>query len=382
VEVPDKAEGEGLVAAANTFVAQHNAETGNFTSGIASARKRLEECLVAETTDTFRMKVAAFSACEHAKKAIGTKGTELAEQVAGLEREVVEHRRPAEELNEELTSYLGRSELRFEVKENGYSILRDAFPARHLSEGERTAIAFLYFLKSLQAKDFDLKKDIVVIDDPVSSLDTNSLFCAFGFMKERTREAGQLFVMTHNATFFRQVKNWFNHVNGRNRKTYPEHCRARFFMVSTTLDGVGNRTASLTALDKLLHKYESDYHYLFDQIHLHAQHLGNTSPLDQFYGLPNIARRLLEAFLAFRYPSLPGDLGKQLDSVKFDAAKKSRILRFLHTFSHEGKIAEGDHDLSILAETPQVLTDLLDLIKSEDERHFNEMNILVSPQTN
>ncbi len=42
------------------------------------------------------------------------------------------------------------------------------------SEGERTAIAFLYFLKSLQDKSFDLANGIVVIDDPVSSLDANA----------------------------------------------------------------------------------------------------------------------------------------------------------------------------------------------------------------
>lgn len=379
VEVPDITEGEALIAEANKFVAQHNTETGTFTSGIASARKELEECLVAESVDIFNSKLLGITNCDQAKKVIESAGAELAARVGVLEREVVEHRRPAEELNGELTSYLGRSELQFEIKENGYAILRNAMAAEHLSEGERTAIAFLYFLKSLQAKDFDLKKDIVVIDDPVSSLDANSLFCAFGFMKERTSEAGQLFVFTHNSTLFRQVKNWFNHAKNQKCKD-PDKRPARFFMISASTENGGKRQAILTHLDPLLHEYESDYHFLFKKVYDHSQIHGNVTSLESFYGLPNIARRLLEAFLAFRYPVQTGELREQLNGVSFDAAKKARILRFLHTFSHEGKISEGEHDLSILAETPQVLRDVLDLIESEDSRHFSEMKSLALPK--
>ncbi|EQD57031.1 hypothetical protein B1A_11283, partial [mine drainage metagenome] len=119
-------------------------------------------------------------------------------QIDELEVQVRQHRRPAEELTREVAAYLGRDELRFEVEQNGYRITRGDHPATHLSDGERTAIAFLYFLKSLQDTDFDMATGIVVIDDPVSSLDANSLFSAFGFMKQRTATAGQLFVLTHN----------------------------------------------------------------------------------------------------------------------------------------------------------------------------------------
>src|SRR5690606_40846036 len=103
---------------------------------------------------------------------------------------------------------------------NGYALTRGGQPVSHLSEGERTAIAFLYFLKSLQDKTFDMKNGIVVIDDPVSSLDANALFSAFGYMKERTKEAGQLFIFTHSFAFFRNVKKWFHCLNKhRDRKS-------------------------------------------------------------------------------------------------------------------------------------------------------------------
>ena len=63
----------------------------------------------------------------------------------------------------------------------------------------------------------------------------------------------------------------------------------------------------------------------------------------------------------------------KLEHLNFDNAKKARILRFLHTHSHSGEVDDPEHDISILSETPEVLRDILDLIKSEDQRHFEEM---------
>ena len=48
----------------------------------------------------------------------------LDNEIAELEREIVEHRQPAEELNEDLRTYLGHGELCLEIKETGYSITR------------------------------------------------------------------------------------------------------------------------------------------------------------------------------------------------------------------------------------------------------------------
>lgn len=282
--------------------------------------------------------------------------------IATLEREISESVKPSVELTHELASYLGQSELKFEPKDKGYAITRGGVPATHLSEGEKTAIAFLYFLKSLQDKSFDLAKSVVVIDDPISSLDANAMFCAFGFMKTRTVNAGQLIILTHNFGFFRLVKNWFFHLPKKDRPAgfYFQHC--------ATVDG--QRSASIGQLDSLLYEYESEYHYLFYRTH---SEVGKTcANLADYYALPNMARRLLESFLSFRFPN-EESLQAKLDRVTFDAAKKARILRFLHTYSHDDKVSDPGHDLSVLAETPQILTDLMDLIKAEDTKHYDEM---------
>lgn len=142
----------------------------------------------------------------------------------------MEHRQPAEELNEDLNKYLGHGELQLEIRETGYVITRNSVPAESLSEGETTAIAVLYFLKSLQDRRFELNKGLVVLDDPVSSLDTNALYLAFGFIRARTTNAGQLIVLTHNFTFFREVRNWFHHLTRQGKKDINQR-PARFYML-------------------------------------------------------------------------------------------------------------------------------------------------------
>jgi wobble nucleotide-excising tRNase len=286
--------------------------------------------------------------------------------IAKLERDIVEHRKPADDLNKDLTAYLDRNELRFEIKDYGYQITRNGIIADALSEGEKTAIAFLYFLKSLEDKNFDLSNGIVVIDDPVSSLDANSLYHAFGFMRERTKNAGQLFIFTHNFCFFRQVKNWFSYINHHKKRFQKE---ASFYMLQCEGNGE-SRYAKIATIDRLLIDYESEYHYLFSLVYKGAN--STVGELNLFYHLPNISRRLLEAFLAFRKPSKE-ELYVKLDNLNFDGAKKAKILRFLHTHSHSGEVDDPEHDISILSETPSVLKDILDLIKSEDNSHFEEM---------
>lgn len=376
IPLPD-AKGASAHCEINELIAQHNTETADFQKVVTEARNQLEQCLVAEALEEFKIKGARIQEAESNFQDLQSKVKKLEEQITVLEKQIVEHRRPAEELNAEVRSYLGCDDLKFEVKDTGYQITRNGSPASNFSEGERTAIAFLYFLKSLQDKGFNLTQDIVMIDDPVSSLDANALFCAFGYMKERTKEAAQLFILTHNFGFFRQVKNWFNHLPHQNKKEVEKR-PARFFMVEAGVL-LGQRCSSLKKLDPLLHQFESEYHYLFKKVYDEANGGGKQGGLEQYYSMPNIARRMLDAFLAFRFPAQSGELKQQLEQVAFDPAKKSRILRFLHTYSHDGKIGEPEHDLSILAETPQILKDLLDLLNTEDSRHFGEMVKLISP---
>lgn len=194
-------------------------------------------------------------------------------------------------------------------------------------------------------------------------------------MKDRTESAGQLFIFTHSHPFFRQVKHWFKHLPGQNKKDVSVR-PGRFYMLTRNVSD-DDYSASISKLDSLLCEYESEYHYLFGLVY-EAANSEEDVGLQQNYHLPNIARRLLEAFLAFRRPSESGDLRQQLYLIDFDVVKRTRILRFLHTHSHANQISDPEHDPSILIETKQVLNDLLCLIQKDDSRHFDQMKKLVT----
>ena len=119
------------------------------------------------------------------------------------------------ELNAYIKSFLNRSDVKIEVTEDDRFILkRGDNIAENLSEGEKTAISFAYFLVSLESlnKEGNLRNAIVFIDDPISSLDANhiaqvySLINSFFFRKgvDPTNHDAtiscfkQLFISTHN----------------------------------------------------------------------------------------------------------------------------------------------------------------------------------------
>lgn len=117
--------------------------------------------------------------------------------------------------------------------------------------------------------------------------------------------------------------------------------------------------------------HESEYHYLFKRV-LEAAQLPGGQPLQNYYELPNLARRLLESFLAFKVPD-EDSLHARLEAVPFDDVKKTRILRFVDTYSHAEQIGCGHDEASALAEAPEVLRNLIELIEDCDSEHAQRM---------
>ncbi|WP_185897335.1 AAA family ATPase [Paenibacillus zeisoli] len=84
-----------------------------------------------------------------------------------------------------------------------------------LSEGEKTFVTFLYFMHLLNGsnnRDLISENKIVVIDDPISSLDSNILFIVSNLIlkliddiRKNQNNVVQLFVLTHNVYFHKEV---------------------------------------------------------------------------------------------------------------------------------------------------------------------------------
>lgn len=374
VAVPDVK--QTVIGDVNAIIQRHNQTCTDFATHVSTARTRLEADSVASSLDGYKALANALQAQEAVISQASDQAQQLTVQITQLEREIIEHRQPAEELNQDLHDYLGHAELQLDVKDTGYTISRSGTPARSLSEGEMTAIALLYFLKTLKDRRFEMEKGLVVLDDPVSSLDANALFLAFGFMRRCVDDAGQIVILTHNFAMFRQVRNWFHHLKDQNKKDITKR-QARFYMMDCSLTDQGRRSR-IAPLDPLLEQFESEYHYLFARVYRRAQ-AEPAGGLEANYIFPNMARRLLETFLAFRRPQHAGELRQKLQGIDFDETKKLRILRFLHTHSHADAIIDPEHDPSALGEAQAVLTDLLALMRHEDTAHYDAMVALVDP---
>lgn len=375
VAVPDVQ--QSVIDDINAIVRRHNRTCADFEDHVRTAREKLEADSVASSLDEYQSLADAVQAQETVINEASSLIQQLTKQITQLEREIIEHRQPAEELNQDLQSYLGHAELQLEVRDTGYTIARNGTPARSLSEGEMTAIALLYFLKTLKDRRFEMDQGLVVLDDPVSSLDANALFMAFGFIRRCVDEAAQILILTHNFAMFRQMRNWLYWLNHPHRKKSIEKRPARFYMLDCSLTDQGRRSC-IAPLDPLLEQFESEYHYLFARVYRRAQ-AEPAGGLKTNYIFPNMARRLLEAFLAFRRPQHAGELRQKLQGIDFDETKKLRILRFLHTHSHADAIVDPEHDMSALGEAKAVLKDLLALIQHEDTAHYDAMVVLVDP---
>ena len=107
-------------------------------------------------------------------------------------------------------------------KKGTYKIVRTSGEdaSKTLSEGEHNFISFLYFYYlcfGSQQKTGLEKKKILIIDDPISSMDSNILFIVSTLVKNiirhcKNNEKGinQVVILTHNVYFHKEITYWGN----------------------------------------------------------------------------------------------------------------------------------------------------------------------------
>lgn len=99
-----------------------------------------------------------------------------------------------------------------------------------LSAGDRKTLALAFFLARLKL-DPQLNQRIVIIDDPVSSLDAARRRATRDVLAELANDCAQLIVLSHDATFLRDLLEQVNHDNfsslcliRRGEYSVIEHC--------------------------------------------------------------------------------------------------------------------------------------------------------------
>ncbi len=165
-----------------------------------------------------------------------------------------------------------------------------------LSDGEKTTLAFAYFLERLKLfyKKEDLKNLVVVIDDPISSLDEQRIYnttCLVAKInQELAREKlsnkedkAQVFVLTHNHTFMARLINMVG--------TY-----ACYFQLERHQGQL-----KIVCKDKVKGYFDTFYLLLFKEVYAFAKKEKVQDNFNEAINYGNKIRILLESFLKINF---------------------------------------------------------------------------------
>lgn len=174
----------------------------------------------------------------------------------------------------------------------GYRIVRadGSFAHESLSEGERTFLCFVYFWESLfgTSESGAEPEDVVaVIDDPISSLDSETLFLvaahvrqAAGWAISGQNNLKQLIVLTHNTQFHHEAAYEID------RSSRPHR---RYFRLLKQVQGI-----TIAKDDGHVSKIRGSYPLLWDSV-VEAARSEDESNLVRV-GVFNIVRRIIEGY--------------------------------------------------------------------------------------
>lgn len=357
---------------------EHNNTTNTFYEKVKNAKESLELFYAHKELKKFKYfdRLSDIEKDEKKISELNLKLPPLENEIKRLEASLTDEVLGAEEFNTKLHRFLNHSDisLKFDRKNKGYVIIRkvgrEEEKARNLSEGEKTAISFVFFLTKLKEDDEALKKSIVVIDDPISSFDSNHLFNAYSFIRNICNEVEQLIILTHNFIFFRLVKDWMEKKNDIKKGMI----KSSFFSIQANYNN-GIRLASLFNADDTLMKYNSEYHYLFSKLYEYKNK--KTLSLEECFLISNITRKVLEIFLKFKFPKKRNDfyalLNEALKDKRYEVSKE-RIYKFINKYSHGDSIESFDDTIdNIISESKNIVDDVLKIIRKLDQNHYDEL---------
>ena len=341
----------------DALVRTHNERVANHESLVQEASRKVERHHLKSAEARVDELMAAVAEATETRDDADAEVRKYNEEVASLEAVEGDPLPGAQALTREVARLLGRSELVFELAPDGarYRVMRHGQPAEGLSTGERRAITLVHFLENVRNAHLG-GGPIVVIDDPVSSLDSNA---ATGIATYIWNEAvvkshiEQLVILTHNFELFKQ---WDLQIDGLHRN--PDLRRAfpaqRYELVAPhqVVNGVLRRVPRFVnwpPTGDAKRKLRSTYHHAFITVARAGLALRDNDSLEhRLDGLllyPNVIRRMLETFLAFKRPQLVGNF---TDSMRASASMlteagydgdpepiRLRLTRFTHAYSHD-----------------------------------------------
>lgn len=276
------------------------------------------------------------------------------------------------ELNEILEILLHRDDIKIEIRDDKFRLERSGHSAEHLSEGEKSAIAFAYFLTELKSLRNDepskLPNTLIFIDDPISSLDSNHIFQVRSLLKDffKTDDFCQLFISTHNFEFFSVLydSGIFSGIKSSNENKRP------LYFIKRDKNGI----STIEKMPKTFSNYKSEYVGLF---HILKEFNESTDRENFSYLLllPNALRRFVELYTLSKYPANNNSTVDQRVEIIFKSDKKPyHNVKLLNWFSHQNQFEKLQrHDEKIM-QIADAISDLLEYIEKEDNLHWKGLN--------
>jgi len=346
----------------NAILVEHNERVAAADSVKADARRAIcEHYAVEYMRDTKVLKkTEKMAEIETRANSCATVCARIGTHIVATKDAVKNASIAARRINENLAILLPGDNIEaVKINDTDFQFQRGGQVAKNMSEGERTAVAFAYFLTKLEEGTTPLEETIVVLDDPISSLDSNHIYAVHSITENRLAKARQLFVLTHNSAFFGITKDWMKKRDGR------------FYMTQRQLDAGQQWHSSLIRLPKLLKKFKSDYQYTY-----YCLKVINDDPTPQFEnlcGVPNMIRRLLEAYLGFIFPEA-GGWGDKLSKIIPCEETCGKIKKFADENSHSHSLTQATEVPDYVAHCKEVVCDVLTALSDHNPTHVASLD--------
>ncbi|MBR7782593.1 AAA family ATPase [Undibacterium luofuense] len=374
------------VDAVNLVIKQNNGLAKNFTQAKADAARQaryhyVQQFLDEQAATGQEQQITRLTNRSNLLKAYTAK---LRPEISNLQAKISQAQQGREKINERLASMLGTEAVQIQVVkdtegQDRFQLIRKSGAiAKNLSDGERTAVAFSYFLTKLQEiKPKEFKETIVYIDDPISSLDANHIFQVTAairalFFKQQNKNAPwqttckQLFISTHNFEFFNLL---------REIKPVASDKGAELYLIRR----ISDTSSTLENMPNSLARYQSEYHFLFEVIHRFYKAPDKTVH-EVLMLLPNAMRRFIELYT---YSRLPGPKGsEQVDEraeILFGVERAKRILKIFHYFSHGNTLDRLAGNNELIFDLEHAVKDLINAITETDKLHMDALLASMGP---
>ncbi|MBA4239296.1 MAG: hypothetical protein C0448_01120 [Sphingobacteriaceae bacterium] len=324
-----------LIVNANKEIKKHNDIVLNYSS----ERNKLIKAIWKYLIEEFKVEIVKFNSqkdgLEKGIKNLDAQNKLKIEEYKKLDLEIKELSKNVtsiqptiNEINRILKSY---GFLNFQIvpaSEDGfYQIQREdgTHAESTLSEGEITFITFLYYLQLAKggiSEDEVNNERVLVIDDPISSLDSNVLFVVSTLIKDIIKnikaESGhvkQLILLTHNVYFHKEV----SFIDGRTK-----FCNKTNFWILRK----NNKVTNLQSF-KMDNPIHSSYELLWKEL--------KSEGINSSLTIQNIMRRIIE-----NYFKLLGKYGDDDLILKFGTKEEQEICRSLISWINDGSHSIND----------------------------------------